>query len=112
MGGVVRSSFGKPLVIVRYTTVMAANATLNILPIWPVLGFGTVRIFTESDVAFTVNLLEKQRLGTFRQTNSQAVAAATGAPLEFVLVGEYIRIQVVNGGTAMGRFVLLAGLYP
>ena len=112
MGGVVRSSFGKPLAIVRYTTIIAANTTVNILPIWPLLGWGTIRLFIESDVAGTFNFLQKARNGTFRQSDSQAVAAATGTPIEVSCAADYGRLQYANGGTIQTRFTFNATLHP
>lgn len=100
------------LPLVRDTTARAADAAVNLVPIWSCVGYGTVRVFVESDVAGTLSIWQKTRGGTFRQTNSQAIAAATGTTAEFTISGERIRIRYVNGGTIQARFELYASLVP
>ena len=112
MGTVTRSSFGKPLVLVRSTTTLLANAASNLIAIWSSLGYGTIRVFVEADVAGTLSIWQRERSGVFRQTDSLAIAAATGTSAEFLLTGEYVRVRYVNDGTAQARFALLATLVP
>ena len=112
MGTVTRSSFGKPLVLVRSTTTLAADAASNLIPIWSSLGYGVVRVYVESDVAGTLSIWQKERSGVFRQTDSLAIAAATGTSAEFLIVGEYVRVRYLNSGTVQARMALLASLHP
>lgn len=111
MGGVIRSTVGKPLVLVRSTTPLAADAASNLIPIWSCLGWGTLRVYVESNVAGTLSIWQRERSGTFRQTDSLAIAAATATSAEFTVTGEYIRIRYTNGATIQARFAILASLH-
>ena len=92
---------------------IGASATVNLLPIWSCLGWGTLRVYAESDVAGTLNIFQKLRNETtFRQTDPDAVAAATVLSTSYLITGEHLRIQYVNGGTIQARFSLIATLIP
>lgn len=105
-------SLNKPLPILRSTTTLAASATSNLIPSWPCDGYGTCRIFVESNVSGTLNFRQSQKNGVKRTTNSQAIAAATGTSAEFLIAGEELAIQYINDGTIQARFVLVATLQP
>ena len=110
--GIVLAAQSEPVPLVRDTTARAADAAVNLVPIWSCVGWGTCRVYVESDVAGTLSIWQKERNGTFRQTNSQAIAAATGTPVEATIVGERIRIRYVNGSTIQARFACYASLMP
>ena len=118
--GVDTIGFDKPLQIARYTTVPGASTTINIIPIWPVAGWGHIRFVLESDVAFTFNVFQKQRApsgaaASFNRTHNWAIPAGGAnrvATLKAALVcGEYLRLQGVFT-TAPTRLLVLATLYP
>lgn len=94
------------------TPVLLAGATATIFGIGPCTGFSVLRVEIYSDVAGTVNLLQKESLGTFRQTDSAAVAAATAFSQEFLLTGEYFQVQYVNGGANQTTFTVILTLLP
>lgn len=112
MAGVLVAGFVKPLELVRTTTLPGADATVLLLPIWSALGWGTLRVYAEADVAVTLNILQKERLGTFRRTDQDTIPAGPPAlTADYLIAAELVRIEIVTT-TAPVRFALFAALYP
>ena len=90
----------------------SANTTRNILPIWSCLGWNTLRVYGWSDVAVTLNIFQKERLGTFRQTDADPIPSGGQAlRANYVIAAELLRIQFVTV-TAPTVFAFFAALYP
>ena len=113
--GLVLSGFSKPLRLIRSATLPGTAATL--LNRWPCLGWGTLRVWIYSDLAGTLNFLQKpQRVSassmtTMRQTDTSSIAAASGASIEFLITADYLGLAW-TASVAPTVFELEAALYP
>ena len=108
------TAYSKPLVLVTSSTAPAANATRTYVTIWPARGWGTLRLHVCSTGAMTINFLQRPTGSfTMRQTDTQAVAASTGTPIEFLITSDFIRLDGVEAlGATIATFELQATLYP
>lgn len=108
------TAFSKPLVLVTSTTAPAPNATRTYITIWPCRGWGTIRGVVFSSGAMTINFLQRPTGSfTMRQTDTFAVAASTGTPIEFLITSDFLRIDGVEAlGATIATFELEFTLYP
>jgi len=108
------TAFSKPLVLVTSLVAPAASSTRTYLLIWPARGYGTLRVHIFSSGALTLNFLQRPTGDfTMRQTDTRAIAASTGTPVEFLITSDFIRLDGVEAlGATIATFELQATLYP
>ncbi len=117
MGAVTHSTFADVRDWVR-TDSLIADSESNVMPILPARGFGTLRVWLDSNVVVTLRIYGKPRrlsttsLVTMRLIATRTVAVGTSMePLDFNIRSDYVKITA-QGATVPTRFEMSAQLVP